>query len=187
MNNPSERNGRSVLIRPIAESDSMEELTLLLHRSYKRLGDMGLRFFATHQTPEQTRERVVSGECFVAELEGKIVGTICLYTEPERDGPPLYRRPDVARFGQFAVEPELQEGGIGGMLLDHVERRAGTLGMAELALDTAEGAAHLIDYYSRRGWKIVGHTEWKVTNYRSVLMSKPVRKRSAEKRDSGTM
>lgn len=186
MKNASEKNRRNVLIRPIAENDSMEELTLLLHRSYKRLGDMGLRFFATHQTPEQTRERVVSGECFVAELEGKMVGTICLYTEPEIDGPPLYRRPDVARFGQFAVEPELQKNGVGGMLLDYIERRAERLGMAELALDTAEGAAHLIDYYSRRGWEIVGHTEWKVTNYRSVLMSKPIRKREAEKEGSGT-
>lgn len=170
----SRENPGKIRIRPIAESDSMEELTELLHRSYKRLGDMGLRFFATHQTPQQTRERVNDGECFVAEQEGKIVGTICLYTIRGSDSPALYRREDVAWFGQFAVAPELQTQGIGGRLLEHVEARAQELGMAELALDTAEGATHLIDFYGRRGWEIVGHTDWEVTNYRSVLMSKRI-------------
>lgn len=174
MHTQAEPNVREVVIRPIRESDSLEHLTDLLHRSYKRLGDMGFRFFATHQTVEQTRERVISGECYVAERDGNVVGTICLYTESDGESPELYRRDDVAWFGQFAVEPELQGTGIGGKLLEHVEARAVELGMRELALDTAENAVHLIDYYSRRGWRLAGNADWAVTNYRSVLMSKEI-------------
>lgn len=163
-----------IVIRPLAPTDSIEALTDLLHRAYKRLADMNLRYFATHQTPAQTRERLERAECFVATIDGKIVGTISAYMTPatDDDAPDLYRRDDVACFGQFAVDPDLQGTGLGGRLIAHIEARARELGKTELALDTAETAQHLIDYYARRGWRIVGDADWDVTNYRSVLMSK---------------
>ncbi|WP_312116724.1 hypothetical protein [Brevibacillus reuszeri] len=40
------------------------------------------------------------------------------------------------------------------------------------SLDTAEGAHHLIRYYSARGYRHVDYVQWNETNYRSVLMSK---------------
>lgn len=159
-------------IRPFAERDSAADLTDLLHRSYASLAAMGLRFFATHQSVEQTLERIRDGACYVGEIDGCIVATI-IYHAPERSGGcDWYERPDVATFGQFAVEPELQRNGYGGRLMDHVEALAASDGAAEIALDTAEPAHHLIAYYTRRGYRIVGHTQWDVTNYRSVIMSK---------------
>ena len=70
------------------------------------------------------------------------------------------------------VEPELQRTGLGAALLEFVERKARADGFAELALDTAEGATHLIAYYSGRGYRFIDYTNWDVTNYRSVIMSK---------------
>ena len=43
-----------------------------------------------------------------------------------------------------------------------------------LALDTAEGATHLIDWYAKLGFEFVEYTQWEVTNYRSVIMAKPL-------------
>lgn len=165
------------LIRPIAGDDSIEELTELLHRAYKVLADMGFRFFATHQTPEQTLSRIRSGECFVAVLDGAIVATVTFYPPPRAatEGPDWYRRSDVSYFGQFAVEPALQRGGIGSRLMDFVEDLARRRGIPEVALDTAEGATHLREYYSRRGYRFIEYVQWDVTNYRSVVMSKSVR------------
>jgi len=160
------------IIRPIAETDSLEHLTELLHRAYARLAEMGLRFFATHQTVEQTRSRVESGRCFVAELDGRIVGTICLYRRTLEHGPAWYARDGVGYFGQFGVEPAHQGGGIGNLLLEHVERAARAVGLDELALDTAETATHLIEYYARHGYRLVDGVQWKDVNYRSVVMSK---------------
>jgi ribosomal protein S18 acetylase RimI-like enzyme len=75
-------------------------------------------------------------------------------------------------FSQFGVEPGLQRRGIGSILLDLVERRARETGAGELALDTAEGAAHLIKLYEKRGYRFVEHADWEKTNYRSVVLSK---------------
>lgn len=163
---------QNLVVRPIRQSDSLEELTELLHAAYKPLGEMGLRFFATHQTVEQTRDRVESGECFVAELGGKVVGTITLYTDPYNDSPDWYRRHDVGWFGQFAVEPSQQRTGIGKKMIEFIEQRARERGLAEIALDTSEKAVHLIEYYQKKGWRIVDETQWDVTNYRSLILSK---------------
>lgn len=159
-------------IRQWSESDSLTELTELLHRAYKTLADMGLRFFATHQTEEQTLERISDGTCLVGIMDQRIVATITYYSPGRSDGTPWYARPDVACFGQFAVAPELQKSGIGSMLLQRVEELAQAAEVPELALDTAEGATHLIEYYSRRGYRFIEYTQWDVTNYRSVVMSK---------------
>jgi GNAT superfamily N-acetyltransferase len=167
----NDKNNMSVNIRLFSEKDSISELTSLLHRAYKRLADMGLYFVATYISEEDMQGFVNRGECFVAESDGKIIGTILLYPRG-KNTPELYKRDDVLVFGKFAVEPEYQSKGVGAMLMDYIEKYVKTKGIKELALDTAEGAHHLIDYYSKRGYKKVGYYQWSVTNYRSVIMSK---------------
>ncbi len=160
-------------IRELLPSDSVAELTRLLHRAYGALAKDGFRFWASHQTEEATRRRIAEGQCFVALLENRVVGTITLRKRECTGGCPWYDRPDVAAFGQFAVEPGLQGRGIGRALLDAVERRAAEEGVAELALDTAEGATPLIDMYEKRGFRFIEHVDWRPdTNYRSVVYSK---------------
>jgi GNAT superfamily N-acetyltransferase len=165
-----------VVIRRLAPGDSMAALTDLLHRAYAPLAAAGLRFLATHQDEKTTAERCAEGECWVAELDGRVAGTIVW-----RAGKPgkcaWYGRPGVAVFGQFAVEPSLQKAGLGARLLDHVERRVRDAGFSELACDTAEGATDLIAYYTRRGFEPVDSVCWDVTNYRSVILSKPLAQR----------
>jgi GNAT superfamily N-acetyltransferase len=162
----------TLIIRPIEPTDSIADLTDLLHRAYARLAAMGLRFYATYQTEEQTRERLDDAECFVGVMDDRIVATIAYYGPARSKGCDWYKRPDVAYFGQFAVEPDLQRRGIGERLIDTVERRALADGAAELALDTAEPAEHLIRYYTRLGYRLVDHVQWDLANYRSVIMSK---------------
>jgi predicted N-acetyltransferase YhbS len=161
-----------LLVRRLEPRDSMAELTALLHRAYAPLAAQGLRFHATWQDEATTLERTRSGECFVAVLGGKLVATLTLTPAGRASGAPFYERADVASFGQLAVAPELQGRGLGGLLVALAERRARETGAAELALDTAEGARHLIRYYARRGYRQVGRVKWEVTNYRSVILSK---------------
>ncbi len=146
---------------------------------------MGLHALASHQTPEVTRKRVSRGECFVAELDGKVVGTI-MFQEPSwggapESGPRWFRRPDVSNFSQFAVEPELQGRGIGRLLLDGIERRARDIGMAELALSTAEPDQELVAFYRKRGFREVERFDWGVTNYTSLIMSKGLKEEPANR------
>ena len=154
------------------ETDSIPELTELLHRAYKRLADMGLNFVATYQSDVETKKRITRGECFVVTLNDTIIGTVALYKDKKTSQCEWYRKDGVCYFGQFAVEPEYQNLGIGSKLMQFTEEHAAKSGLTEIALDTSEKAQHLIDYYVKRGYRFVQYQQWDVVNYRSVVLSK---------------
>ena len=164
-----------VRIRDLDPSDSIAELTDLLHEAYLALGELGLNYTAVDQRPDTTLRRIERGHCLVAEQDGRVIGTVTWYEPRTVAHCAWYRRPDVAVFGQFAVSPSCQRRGVGSLLMAEVERRARQEGAAELALDTAQPAKHLIDYYGSRGFRQVEVTQWKGKTYRSVIMSKTLR------------
>lgn len=160
--------------RRLGSGDSWEELTGLLHRAYAALGAMGFNYTAVDQPVERTRERASDGECYVA-VEGKrIVATATFGLVETMRRPPEYARPGMAYFTQFAVEPEFQGTGLGSRLLRHVENKARERRAAEIALDTAEGATHLVRYYASRGYTPAGHVKRAGKSYRSVVLRKPL-------------
>lgn len=178
---PFPRSRNCLRIRRLRRTDSIGELTRLLHRAYRAKAKAGLRFLASHQDEETTRRRAFRGECHIGLLDGRMVATISLRLgEPggrASDGGPLpraYKRRDTAIFSQFAVEPTLQGSGIGSRLLSLAERRAFALGARRLACDTAEGAKDLVRYYRTRGFRPIGKIRWGVINYRSVVLAKPL-------------
>src|SRR4051794_2145644 len=95
-------------IRLLGPVDDVADLTALLHRAYRGLAERGMRFLASHQDDATTLDRISKGECWVAVAEGRIVGTIMLKDAAQTRGSPWYDRPEVACFGQFAVEPAWQ-------------------------------------------------------------------------------
>ena len=163
--------GKKVLIRPIAQTDSYTELTELLHRAYNATMDAGVVFYASHQSEEITRERVEAGACFVGVADSKIVATITTYHGKNAQCE-WYRDPGVWFFGQFAVEPELQKSGIGRKMIDVVEEYVRLHNAIELALDTAENATNLIAYYTKRGFRQVGRVKWDDVDHHSIVLSK---------------
>ena len=106
-------------IRKFEESDSIVELTSLLHRAYARLGGMGLNYTAVDQTPEVTAKRIHGGNCFVAEAQSKLVGTIVAQPTYAENVCEYFTRPGVAAVHQFAVDPAHQGEGV----QPRVERR----------------------------------------------------------------
>lgn len=159
-------------IRRLHPGDSFEELTALLHRAYGALGAMGFNYTAVDQPVERTRQRASDGECYVVVDGGRIVGTATLGLVERMREPPEYGRRGMAFLTQFAIAPELQGNGLGSRLLRHAEERARELGACEIALDTAEGAAHLVRYYEARGYAFAGHVRFEGKTYRSVVLSK---------------
>lgn len=160
-------------IRPLFYSDSFDHITELLHKAYRPLLDMGLRFVATYQDSSVTKERCLDGYTFVVtDDKEQIISTITLYPPKPNPSSEYYSREGLWEFGQFAVLPELQKTGIGGYLIDTVERYAKSKAARELALNTSEKAVHLIEYYRKRGYEFREYVQWDETNYRSVIMSK---------------
>lgn len=168
---------KKVRVRSLERDDSLAHLTGLLHRAYKQHADRGIKALAAFQPEEVTRRRLTGGECSVATYLGAIVGTILFKDAAHTKGegqPPWFNRGDVATFSQFAVEPDVQARGIGGVLMAHAEQRARDTGATELALSTPEPAEWLVGMYARRGFRIVERWHWPETNYTSVIMSKSV-------------
>jgi GNAT superfamily N-acetyltransferase len=166
-------NPESVILRPLRSDDSISETTSLLHIAYSHLADMGLRYHATWQDDEVTRQRLDGVESVIAEYKGRIIGTVTLYEGGDTESPcEWYRQHGIYTFGQFGIEPELQRSGIGRRMMEHVEKIAKEHGAVELACDTAMPAEHLIRWYTSMGYQKVGEVQWDVTNYRSVVLSK---------------
>ncbi|PKK88655.1 MAG: GNAT family N-acetyltransferase [Candidatus Wallbacteria bacterium HGW-Wallbacteria-1] len=163
---------KEIIYRLLEPSDSIAEITDLVHRAYAFLADMGLNFWATHQSEDDTASRLSRGKTWLALCRGRIIGTITLANAWETDGCSWYDKEEVTSFGQFAVDPQFQSQGVGSRLLSLAEEGAREAGIAHLALDTAESATHLIDYYRARGYEIVDRVDWEGTNYISVVMSK---------------
>lgn len=162
-------------IRPVNQGDSLEFLTALIHEAYAPHAAHGLRYWATHQSSEDTGKRFAAGLGLVAELDRELVGTITVRA-PQPESPiDLYRDPGVWTIGQFAVSPMVQGCGIGKLLHDAAIQHAVRNGGHSMALDTAEPAARLIKRYMGWGYRVVGHCDWRPnTNYLSVLMARPL-------------
>ncbi len=159
------------MIRLLRDDDDLDALTEMLHAAYRPLADLGLNYTATDQDVQTTRSRVHVGETWVAELDGRVVGTVTL-KESNPEEPNWYGRPDVAAFEQFGVDPAVQGQGIGKQLLEKIERRAREKGYAELACDTAQPARHLIALYEKWGYRVVDEIRYEGKTYPSFILSK---------------
>jgi GNAT superfamily N-acetyltransferase len=166
---------KDIRIRLLNEQDCMESLTTLIHEAYEPHAKCGLRYWATHQSIEDTRKRFSSGIGFIAETDQDYVGTITLRPPKPEASIALYREPGVWSIGQFAVSPGFKGHGIGKLLHDAAIDYALQHGGHTMALDTAEPATALIKKYLGWGYRVIGHCDWRPhTNYLSVLMSRPL-------------
>lgn len=163
-----------VSFREFSKEDSIEELTQLLNKSYRILADMGLNYVAATQDSSITSRRIESAhKCFIGIHNDKIISTIALYGPKPSNESSWYNKEYVAKFGQFAVLSEFQKYGVGSKMMEIVEAEARHMeNVKELALDTAETADHLIDYYKRRGYNYIETIRWDMVNYNSVILSK---------------
>ena len=168
-------------IRPLQPSDSLDDLTRLLHAAYASLAAQGWNFTAVDQPVEVTRQRLAEAQAFVAEAEGRLVGTIAV-RGPKPVGeayiadspPPLYTTPGTAILSQLGVHPDWRGLRLAERLIDAAEAWAVAQGHHQIALDTAEPATALRARYARRGYVEVGGVQWRGKTYRSVLMAKPL-------------
>lgn len=163
-------------IHQFQNSDSLEALTLLLNRAYAELGALGLNYTAVDQTPEVTAQRIDGGECWMARWHGVLVGSVLAKPTDASSDCVYFRKPGVATLRQLGVDPDFRGQGIGLQLMQCCESWASAQGFAELALDTAKPAKHLVSLYTRLGYMPVGHVQWPGKTYESVVMSKALSK-----------
>jgi|GEM_PF-189963 len=158
--------------REWSESDDVSEMTRLLRLCYEPHAKAGLRFTATWQEDHDTRRRISEGTCYVMHYRSDLVATVTLVDTDPLNECVQFRDPQTATFHQFCVHPDLQRLGVGKEIIDNISAEARGRGYARIALDTAEPATALIQYYHRLGFENIGTHQWPTTNYRSVILSK---------------
>lgn len=125
-----------------------------------------LNYTATYQDETVTRERISKGRAFVVRQHRKIVATILLSAKN------YFTNKNTAYLSQLTVDPELKRSGLGTYLMDFCENLAREEGFQGTQLDTAKPATHLVDWYLKRGYKIVGEERWDGKTYESWVFEK---------------
>lgn len=152
-------------LRPVCDAD-IPAIRLLVNAAYKELADMGLNYTATYQDESVTRDRIHKGKAFALELNNEVVGTI-LYTIHN-----YFTHRRSAYLSQLAIAPQYKRSGLGSLLMSHCEELARSEGFEAVQLDTAKPARHLVNWYVRRGYQIVGETHWEGKTYDSWVFEK---------------
>lgn len=132
-------------LRRATDAD-LPQLAALLRRAYGANADIGVGVNAPTLTEERIRAYVATSDVWVAERDGKLVGTVGL--QP---------RLDVRRL---AVDPEARGEGLAHDLMDLAERRAAEMGYAKAELGVAADHPWLADFYAKRGWRRVGRATY---------------------------
>ena len=71
----------------------------------------------------------------------------------------LSETPDTCSFGKFAVEPSLQGGGVGKVLMEAAEAEASrSFAATRMIMTVIEGRSELIAFYARRGYAATGNS-----------------------------
>ncbi|WP_322087162.1 GNAT family N-acetyltransferase [Burkholderia sp. BCC1999] len=178
--------GRVVVRRFDPCSDSYDALTALLHRAFAPLGALGFNCPSVDQSASATRERMLTGECFVALGNAHLVATMTMLSHDPDSRCDPYRSRCVATLGQLAVDPVWQDRGIGRSLLAFAQHRAAARGATHLALDAPHAAVRLVDFYRREGFQPVDVMRFPGHNYDSVILCKAVSIANDRMRACGT-
>lgn len=149
-----------------ADNQDVPALRMLVNNSYKELSDLGLNYTATYQDEEKTLERISKGTAYILEKNFEIIATVLLKSENHFTG----KR--TAYISQFAVKSELKKSGLGTYLMGFCEQKAYADGYEGVQLDTAIPAKHLVTWYLKLGYQIVGETQWEGKTYRSYIFEK---------------
>jgi len=155
------------MLRLSLDSD-IPAIRCLVNAAYKELAEMGLNYTATYQDEAVTRDRIKKGRAFVFEVDGQIAGTVLFSAKN------YFTANKTAYVSQLAVRPDIKRTGLGSLLMNHCEELARTEGFAGIQLDTAKSARHLVEWYLRRGYQIVGETHWEGKTYDSWIFEKQI-------------
>lgn len=153
MSKPGKVPRPEVTIRLATPSDTADISRVLLAAFSEIRGHYtGEAFDVVTPKPDEIERRFEEGPMWVAELDGEIVGTVSLTTEPEG----LYVR-------SMAVSPRVQGCGIGRRLLDALHAEAEGRGVERIFLYTLPFQQGARAMYEKYGYKWVRDTsaeEW---------------------------
>ncbi len=148
-----------------------EEISELLHESYREHLEAGRQYYAAVQTVEQTRARLEGSYCVVAYDGDTMVGTMSfrIHRKDDASHRKWYEDDVYIYVGQLAVLPSYRNSKVLAMMC----MKAGSLKEVRecqsAIADTSTEAHALIQGYLKMGFQIVDLVSWETTNYYSYV------------------
>jgi hypothetical protein len=153
-----------------------EDITELLHESYREHAEAGRNYLAARQTVEDTKRRLEGHICAVAyDGNGKLVGTISGKKVVKAPGEKKkwYEDDKYIYIAQMAVHPDYRNT----LLLSLMSLKFASIDWIKecgsWVSDTSTKAKELTDAYVKMGFQIVDLVSWQTTNYYSYVFRKP--------------
>lgn len=113
---------------------------------------------ALYETLDDVLWDIENKYVYVAKIDGKIVGGVRFVVLAQ----------NVAYLSRFALDPEVQNLGIGGLLLEKVKLECLNLGVCAITLHTASKMRHSVAFYLKNGYYI--HSISKDADYIRAFM-----------------
>lgn len=164
------------VVRDFERSDAAA-LTAMLHRSFAELGRAGLNFTAVDQDPDVTLRRTEGATTWLLMDGETIAATATMRFPPEEELLELSHAstlPGRAWLNQLAVDPDYRGLGLGSRMWRVGRDWARAAGATHVGLDTAAPAAHLVELYSRWGFRHKEYIHWPGKTYDSTIMVGPL-------------
>ncbi len=153
-----------LLVRPIeaSEIDVTREVIRAANEEFR--GTLPDSFFRSYLASAIDVEgRRTAGSVLVAELDGRVVGSITHYNDANDEGMPVVFPPGTAGLRATAVLPEARGVGVGRRLVEACCDLGSTQGSSAIALHTAAFMTSAIVLYVRTGF-----VRWPQHDYRAT-------------------
>lgn len=149
----------------LTDVQAIQRITQEAFESYVINAEIPGSTAALEETDEDIKIDIKNKLCFVAEVDGVVVGSVRIEVKEDDN---------TAYLSRFGVALEYQSHGIGAKLLDHVDELMKEMGVSKLYLHTASKLVSLIKFYYGRGFYIDSTT--KDRGYIRALLCKEYKK-----------
>lgn len=150
------------IIKNIEETEiSLEQLVPLMHESFKAYHDAGIHFTCSSMTIDQLKMNLAGCIVSVAlkPISSSLLGMYALRMSRDNRNKPF------SYLEYILVSPEAKHSGIGTALMKDVIHASASARCSYILSDTSCLAKVAVDFHMRNGFKIVGITSFKSTNY----------------------
>lgn len=144
-----------MIIRPI-DSSEIAEVGELLVNAYVLGGHLSAESTYTHNLRDVGRRLKYT---WVAEVDGEIVGTICL-CPPDGSSPAMLCRVNEYEFRFLATSPESWGGGVGRALVAACEAQAITREAKQMVISVVDMNERALRFYSLQGYSRMPERDW---------------------------
>jgi ribosomal protein S18 acetylase RimI-like enzyme len=144
--------------------DALRSVISRANEQFRRAVQDGL-FDAYLTSALDVASRMDGAEVLVAELNGRVVGTITFYPNANDEGMPIGFPSHTAGIRATAVDPSARGHGIGRALVDACIERACATGLSRIALHTADFMVAAVALYEKAGFRRAPEYDYRAGDY----------------------